>query len=131
MGMLEKFKGVDPWVSHLKFKDFAKWCIQESGCLDKLDLDNSDNEDVARAKSLNRLQSEHGIEMKSDGGHGVVVRHTDENQERVRMLFAEWDADMSGTISKEELKKVFLALDSKMTDKAIDQLFTAADGNKD
>jgi len=127
----EKFKGVDPWVSHMSFKDFANWCIDEKGCLDNLEEDVSDNEDVMRATETHLVQKESGIEFKSDGAHGVVARDSEENNDTVQELFAQWDTDGSGSITEEELGKVLMKLDKTMTQEKVAKLFAAADHNKD
>jgi hypothetical protein len=126
----EKFAGVDAWVSHLSFKDFAMWCIEECGILASLELDNSDNEEVDQAKSRHAMQKEHGIEMRSDG-HGMIARDSEENLETVKQLFHKWDEDGSGSICADELKKVLLSLDPNMSEEKTDKLFVAADKNKD
>lgn len=126
----EKFKGVEAWESYMTFKDFAQWCIDESGSLAKLDLDDSDKEDVMIGKARHGMQKEHGIEMKR-AGHGLVARDSDENHETVMELFAKWDSDGSGEISEEEMKMVLMSLDKTLSEDQVTALFLSADHNKD
>jgi len=126
----EKFSAVDAWTSHMPFKDFAQWCIEESGTLAKIRLDDSDDEVVHNAKALHGLQKDHGIELRSDG-HGMIARQDDDNFETVALLFKKWDSDGSGSITCDELEKVLLQLDKSMTPDKVQTLFEAADKNKD
>jgi len=126
----EKFKGVDAWTSHLSFKKFAEWAIEESGALDNLECDDDESDAVVHARSLHTLQKEHGIELRSSG-HGVVARDSEENHEMVEQLFAKWDSDKSGCISEEELGAILKELGSGMTDEQLKTLFAQADHNKD
>jgi len=131
----EKFSAVDPWTSYLSFKDFATWCIAESGTLAGLDVEDSDDDEIVRAKSVFDLQKEHGIEWQGVASHGQVsvhgakVRQSDENRERVMELFAQWDSDKSGGISEDELGQVLIALDPNMTPEQVKALFVGADTN--
>lgn len=125
-----KFKGVDAWVSHLTFKDFATWCIEESGYLANLELDESDHEDVFRAKTTHEMQKEHGIELKRDG-HGVRARDNEENNDTCSQLFHLWDTDGTGSISEEELTVVLRSLNPAFTVEQMSQLFAKADHNQD
>lgn len=126
----EKFSAVPAWESYMPFKQFAKWCIEESGALNKLECDNSDAEDVVEGKVRHTVQKEHGVEMKSDG-HGVVARQNEENEETVQELFKKWDKDGSGNISEEELSFVLQDLGMKLSDDQFKKLFESADHNKD
>lgn len=126
----DKFKGVDAWTSHMPFKVFAEWCIEESGVLADLHLDVSDNEEVQEAAKRHSIQMEHGIEMRGDG-HGMVARQNDENIDTITALFHKWDSDGSGAITLQELQTVLTELDPTMTADAVDKLFGAADKNND
>lgn len=126
----EKFKGVDAWTSHMKFKDFAEWCIDESGCLNRLQLDDSDNEDVVHGKTMHKLHSQHSVELKSEG-YGVVPTNNVSNQELVLNLFRQWDVDGSGSITEAEMAAVLTALDPDLTAEQVSMLFSKADHDKD
>lgn len=126
----EKFQGVDAWVSHMSFKDFAQWCIAESGSLGDLELDHSDADEVVEGKAIYDMQKEHGIEMRK-AEHGVVARDSEENHETVQELFARWDSDKSGSLSRDELAEVLEACDPTLTAEQVNKLFVAADANKD
>jgi len=56
---------------------------------------------------------------------------TGDNMEQVKAMFERWDADGNGTISKDELKQVFRALSSDMSDNDIETMLLAADQNAD
>jgi len=63
----------------------------------------------------------------------IHVDKTDaDSMEAVREVFKQFDSDGSGTISREELKQVFLSIPgSPMTENSVEVMFAAADANND
>jgi len=125
--MVEQFKGVDAWVSVMKFSDFTKWCMNTRGALQNLQLDDSDNEEVAweqaRANMIEAADIEHY--------HTIDDKDDDANKRKISDTFQEWDTGNTGYISADELAAVLMSLDPTMTRKEADNLFAAADGDND
>jgi len=104
-----KAKLGDDWTP-MPFKKFKEWCILRrfhgSGGM-PLELDENDPDAT--------LKDAAGV-----GNLGAVLKS-----------FANWDEDKTGSISREELKRILMELDEKFTEEMADQIFDAADVNKD
>lgn len=121
----EKFTGVDPWVAHMKFEDFAEWVMSFRMAAISLKLDDSDDEEVQFEAGKASLKQGVDLTFASAGAE------SDSNQIKVREKFADWDSDGSGGITREELTAVMKALNPDFTDKKATLLFDSCDVNKD
>jgi len=124
----QKFAGVDTWVSHLSYGDFAEWCIE---CrFDRLDLklDDSDNEEVLWETSKEEMRDEAQIKTYCDDS---LTSQDQQNKRQVMKIFGEWDTDESGAIGEQEMIEVLKALNPRFTDEVARKLFVAADSNQD
>jgi len=121
----EKFAGVDIWVPHMKFDDFAEWIMGFRWAAVTLKLDDSDDEEAVVEAGRRAVKESADLTFAGLGAESEM------NMMKVTESFNRWDADGSGGISEEEMADVLKELNPEITDAKIKLLFSAADTNSD
>jgi hypothetical protein len=120
-----KFVGVDLWVAHMEFREFAEWVAAIRLDLFALKLDDSDDEEVLFEAASSSMKESVHVPFQELGTDSEM------NKIKVQEVFEEWDTDHNGSLSCEELSSVLKALNPTFTDKSCKLLFDAADTNGD